>query len=192
MNQPPAPTNLLLFTIRLWNDYYLQYFTSLYVVYQSYSFEVWSFFQVALHLATFAGLLISTGRDVVGIGLWLTLQSPLDVVDLRQRAGVELQRGAHGGRPRQSAVSASQGRSLHGTSTARIQITWAQGKPACFSMRFNGLKRKGQFWHSPTPGMWHVKLNFKLQTFKKNKNNHEQAEQKEQETKKKWQKKTLL
>lgn len=42
--------------------------------------------QAALHLATFAGLLISSGRDVVSIGLWLTLQAPLNVVDLRQGA----------------------------------------------------------------------------------------------------------
>ena len=42
--------------------------------------------QAALHLATFAGLLISSGRDVVSIGLWLTLQAPLNIIDLRQWA----------------------------------------------------------------------------------------------------------
>lgn len=40
------------------------------------------------HLTTFARLSVSTGRDVGSIGLWLTLQAPLDVVDLRHMAAV--------------------------------------------------------------------------------------------------------
>ena len=38
--------------------------------------------QVSADFATFARILVSTRRDVASIWLWLTLQAPLDVVDL--------------------------------------------------------------------------------------------------------------
>ena len=38
--------------------------------------------QVSSDFATFARILVSTRRDVASIRLWLTLQAPLDVVDL--------------------------------------------------------------------------------------------------------------
>ena len=67
-----------------------------------------AFQQPVAQCTAFARLLISTSRNAHIVGLRLTLQLTVDVVDLRSPASGQIQRGACGGRSGLPAVTAGE------------------------------------------------------------------------------------